>query len=498
MNKTSTFLQIPKLLLTELPGAIFKCCVENGKVSIPFASPGIWDLFELKLEDVQKDAQTLFMRIDPNDIRRLKRIARSSPKYSHKWEIDYQVHLPIKGSRWIRTTAKTQFYDNSNYICYGYTTDVTERKKAARALLQKEERLHFALESSEEGIWDYNFPKKSLFLSSRFLERFGLAHETSENLDFWLNFIHPEDIKMFKVDFLKYLRGKNRIFTTEARIKCFDGSYKWVLYKGKIIAWDRNNLPVRMVGTHADITLRKIRELELEEHIRTVKNQNSRLSNFAYIVSHNLRTHTSNLEILLQFIENAESQEEKDIEFGYLKSISRQLSETIMHLNEVLSIQNKKNLELKNHNLYGYIKKVEDMLNREIKYKNVLLINNVHKELFIDYNSAYLESILYNLLSNSIKYADSTRQPVINIDCYRKDKYRILKISDNGQGMNIEKIGSDLFGMYKTFHGNKDAKGIGLFITKNQVEAMGGKIEVESVLNAGTTFYVYIKSNFSG
>ena len=107
----------------------------------------------------------------------------------------------------------------------------------------------------------------------------------------------------------------------------------------------------------------------------------------------------------------------------------------------------------------------------------------------VKYNPAYLESILLNFISNSIKYAHPDRTPIITLS-FDKIKNE-MKISDNGLGIDLKKYGSSLFGMYKTFHNNKDAKGIGLFITKNQIEAMGGKISIESEPNVGTTFTVY-------
>jgi signal transduction histidine kinase len=79
------------------------------------------------------------------------------------------------------------------------------------------------------------------------------------------------------------------------------------------------------------------------------------------------------------------------------------------------------------------------------------------------------------------------------VDCFQEEDFTILHIKDNGLGIDMKKYGEKLFGMYKTFHGNKDARGIGLFICKNQIETMGGKIEVDSELGVGTTFKIYIK-----
>ncbi|OCC28252.1 Histidine kinase [Leptospira interrogans serovar Canicola] len=101
-----------------------------------------------------------------------------------------------------------------------------------------------------------------------------------------------------------------------------------------------------------------------------------------------------------------------------------------------------------------------------------------------------MESILLNFLTNAVKYRHPDRVPEITLNAERQENRLILSIKDNGLGIDMKKYGDKLFGMYKTFHNNKDAKGIGLFITKNQVEAMGGKIEVESRLNNGTTFRI--------
>lgn len=109
----------------------------------------------------------------------------------------------------------------------------------------------------------------------------------------------------------------------------------------------------------------------------------------------------------------------------------------------------------------------------------------------VNVNAAYLESIILNLLTNAIKYRQPDRYPIIEIDCYSSDKDELtLKVRDNGLGINLAKYKDQLFGIFKTFHGSKDAKGIGLYITKFQVEAMRGQIDVESEEMKGSTFII--------
>ena len=138
-----------------------------------------------------------------------------------------------------------------------------------------------------------------------------------------------------------------------------------------------------------------------------------------------------------------------------------------------------------------FIRKAIGVLNEQIHLKNANIINTVANDVIINYNPAYMESILLNLLSNAIKYAHPERDPIIFISSkYEKNKL-VLLISDNGIGIDLKKNGDKIFGLYKTFAGNPDARGLGLFITRNQIEFMSGKITVESELGLGTTFKVY-------
>lgn len=105
----------------------------------------------------------------------------------------------------------------------------------------------------------------------------------------------------------------------------------------------------------------------------------------------------------------------------------------------------------------------------------------------------YLDSIVLNLITNSIKYCSPDRDSYVLLECVETENIVQLIVKDNGIGIDLKKNGHKLFGMFKTFHAHPDARGVGLFITKNQVEAMGGKIEVESEIGVGTTFKITFK-----
>lgn len=240
-----------------------------------------------------------------------------------------------------------------------------------------------------------------------------------------------------------------------------------------------------------DITWKVQKQKQLVQSMEIIRNQNKQLLNFAYIVSHNLKSYSNNLASILNMLSSAQSESEKDEMVGFLKNISSSFSSTVEHLNEIVEVQNKGYLERSNVKLRKYIEKVIDSLSIQIKTTGTVIYNDVDENIMINYNEAYLESILQNFLTNAIKYRNPGRRPEIKISTFLKDEIIILQIKDNGKGINLEKYGDKLFGMYKTFHGNPDAKGIGLFITKYQVEAMGGHIEVHSKEGEGTEFNIF-------
>jgi signal transduction histidine kinase len=182
---------------------------------------------------------------------------------------------------------------------------------------------------------------------------------------------------------------------------------------------------------------------------------------------------------------------EKSELLQHLKRVSLSLNDTLYNLNEVVSIRNNMNMVIEPLNLREYILQALGVLSEQIIQKNVQIINNVPEDTLVNYNPAYLESVVLNFISNAIKYSSPERQPKIELSVFHEKENMIFKVSDNGIGIDMKKNGDKLFGMYKTFNNNPDARGIGLFITKNQIDAMGGKVEVESELGIGTSFRIY-------
>lgn len=256
---------------------------------------------------------------------------------------------------------------------------------------------------------------------------------------------------------------------------------------------DKNGQIVGVSCILRDITLHKKAEKETQALLEITIRQYERLKNFAYIVSHNLRSHSGNIGILLDmYIKKTPGASENKI-LEHVKTASDSLNETIRNLNEVVLMNAEVIQCLEPINLYSAIEIAINSINQLIVDAGVEIINKLNEQFNIMGLPAYIDSILLNIITNGIKYRSPDRKGVIKLSAELQNNYVVLSIEDNGIGIDLKKHGNKLFGMYQTFHGNKDARGIGLFITKNQIEAIGAKVEVESRVDFGTTFKIYFK-----
>ena len=240
-----------------------------------------------------------------------------------------------------------------------------------------------------------------------------------------------------------------------------------------------------------DVTL-LVDNLERSKRLLALTNQqNARLQNFAYIISHNIRSHSANLTALVDFLQTAPDEAQATMFLQMLKTSTNKLAETIVNLNEIVTATSTSHQPWEPRALGHEVHRALEALNVLTHQCGLVVTVDVPTGTTVMVVPAYLDSILLNLLSNAIKYRSATGVPHLWVSCYREDDYTVLTIRDNGRGIDLVRNHAKVFGMYKTFHNNDDARGLGLFITKNQIEAMNGKIEVDSAVGVGSTFKIY-------
>ncbi|MCF4100740.1 PAS domain-containing sensor histidine kinase [Gillisia sp. M10.2A] len=278
-------------------------------------------------------------------------------------------------------------------------------------------------------------------------------------------------------------------FKIELKMLTHHGREFWVVATGKPVYSDEQEI-IGIRGVFQDIDVNKSNELNLQNSLDIIATQNSRLFNFAHVVSHNLRSHSSNLSLVAQLLTESNDAREKLNLLDNVVDISDNLDDAISELNSMVSHHGLLTKERSNVSFNKALDIVVAATSSLINRERAKIISEFTALKEINYIPEYLESILLNLITNAIRYKHPGRKPVIFIQTYMANDQCFMEVSDNGMGIDLEQYGDKMFGMYKTFHRNPDAKGIGLFITKNQVETMGGSISVTSTINIGTTFKI--------
>ncbi len=243
-----------------------------------------------------------------------------------------------------------------------------------------------------------------------------------------------------------------------------------------------------------DVTQQKNTESNLLKLLNLSKSQNERLQNFAHIVSHNLRSHSTNISSLVQLIGEKYPVKENEL-FKMLLLASENMIETTNNLSDVALLYSTNKDEINRFKIKKLVKKSIDTFQIDLNHHNILVDINIDESIEIYGFAEYLDSVFQNLISNAIKYSRESNYKFLRIVSYDEENYIKLSFEDNGLGIDLSRYRDKIFGMYKTFHYTENSRGLGLFITKNQMEAMGGWIEVESEVNVGSKFNLYFKKN---
>ncbi|NER14450.1 PAS domain-containing protein [Leptobacterium flavescens] len=279
-------------------------------------------------------------------------------------------------------------------------------------------------------------------------------------------------------------------FHIEVKLNTSRGRTFWAIIIGRPIYQPSTRKIIGIRGVIQDIYELKIKEISIQKSMDIIASQNSRLYNFAHIVSHNLRSHSSNLELVSELFKGTNDPAEKDELFNTVTEISYSLNKTIEHLNEVAAIHTRINKKMERVQLSKTLQLVMASIKQIVMQEKAIIESDFSEVDELTYIPAYLESIMLNLITNAIKYKHPDRIPHIKIRSYRKGEKIRMEVSDNGIGIDLETFGSKIFGMYKTFHQADNAVGIGLFLTKNQIESLNGSIDVQSEVGTGTTFII--------
>ena len=236
----------------------------------------------------------------------------------------------------------------------------------------------------------------------------------------------------------------------------------------------------------------------MQDITRELRKTNSELEKFAYITSHNLRAPVVNLMSLTEMQTEDIISEELNHEINEKIHFSvKQLDSTLNDLIEIVASKSGEYVNREHLDLQKELNVIIRSIEKQVKESGAQIETNFAEVKGIYFPKRFLHSILINLLTNAIKYKSDKRKLMIKITTQVNKEHTILYFSDNGLGMNMNKFGSKIFGLYQRFHSKIDGKGLGLYIVKSQIESMDGKIDVESTVDGGTTFKISFENRLA-
>jgi PAS domain S-box-containing protein len=406
------------------------------------------------------------------------------------FSIEYRLRHKSEIWRFVKDDGIPMVQSDGQVTIEGFIIDITAQKDAEKELIKvaKENYRLFNTAVNLNAIagFDGYFRK----ISPAWEQLLGWT-ELELKAKPYAEFVHPDDVEITD-GATAFISDGNDLHHFENRYRCKDGSYRWLLWSS---ASDVKNQLI--YASAIDITERKKSEDELlrsKQNLEAVavklQEKNRQLDEFAHIISHNLRSPVGNIKALIGLLDPSSTLLDYQQIFEKINTVSNNLGETMNELMETLKVKTDTDIPRIEIRFKEIFDKVVQSLEGELIQRSASISFDFNDAPKIYYSKAYLESIFQNLLSNALKYSSPKRKPEIKVTTTTVDTGVELRVQDNGLGIDLAKHGSKLFGLHKTFHEHKDAKGVGLFLVKTQVEALGGSITAESDLDQGTTFII--------
>ncbi|WP_052354471.1 PAS domain S-box protein [Flectobacillus major] len=371
--------------------------------------------------------------------------------------------------------------------------DITQKRQDEQEIIQTNSRLKTAQEIAHLGYWERDLESDFIYWSDEVYKIFEITHSPETfTYDTFIQMVHPDDRTAIQLLEFSVLYGNNPV-EKAFRVMLPNGKTKHLFSKTQVI-FDTFGNPSRIDSTIQDITERKKSEEEREILIRELTQNNKDLRQFSYITSHNMRSPLSNLVGLLKLLDTSTITDPTTLMIleGFRIS-THQLNDTINDLIKILIIKENVNVHKEDILFEEIWHKITQMTYQLIAEAQANINIDFEKAPIVSFNATYLESILLNLLSNSLKYRAKDRPLSIWLSTEKRDNCIILYFSDNGLGIDLKRHRNKVFGLYQRFHDHPDSKGIGLYMVDAQIKSLGGNIEIDSYTDRGTTFTLTFK-----
>lgn len=377
----------------------------------------------------------------------------------------------------------------------GTVLDLTEEKEAAEKLIAAQTELSqvkefvFLADSVPQLVWTTKPDGGVDYLNQNWYNYTGQKPEQSKEWG-WAPVIHPDDIDRTIETWSRCVKEEVP-YQIEYRLKKSDGSYRWFLGKGAPMKNEVGKI-IKWFGTCTDIHDLKAYEEVLVKKNEELTKTNKDLDNFVYTASHDLKAPIVNLEGLITLVKKKVSskiQEDEKHLLTLMETSINKFKNTIHDLTEITKINKKINEDIQLVFFNEVLEDVKEDLSSFIQetgteFKSDFQVPDIY------FSKLNFKSVVYNLISNAIKYRSPDRTPVIEIQTFKEENFCVLCIKDNGLGFDIRQK-EKIFSMFRRLHSHVEGTGLGLYIVKRLVEDAGGKVEVDSIINEGSEFRIY-------
>ena len=451
---------------------------------------GIETIFGYTQEEVGNNSAWWFDKIHPEDsIKMSVKLYSFIEQKSEKWQDQYRFRCADNTYKYVLDRGfLLKDKKGRAHRMIGAIQDITKQKKEQENLKLLETvvtQTKDAVVITKSDSNSETFPN-IIYVNNAFCAMTG--YKSKKVLSKPFNPFNTEELDSHEYEKFISAIVEKRECQIETLTKKKNKEEYWVRFS-MIPIYNSDNELSHWISIQKDVTEERKQEKEKEQLIRELTQNNKDLKQFSYITSHNLRAPLSNLIGLLNLIEDIPINDSELLEIinGFKKS-THLLNETINDLVKIIVIKDKISIQKENVTINEVVEHVFSQLKFQIERSKPILKLNFDEADTIYTNKAYLESILINLLTNSIKYKSETKKLKISITIKKTNNSTILKFKDNGIGIDLKRNSEHIFGLYQRFHDYPDSKGLGLYLVKSQIESLGGTIAIESEVNKGTEF----------
>jgi len=479
--------EILKLIIDGTSAGIWDWDFETGEV---YWSENFYGLLGYVQGEIPAKIETFYNLLHPEDKVLVAKALNAHLKHKLPYRVEARLKTKDNVYKYFECTGKAIFEDNKPVRMAGCNTDINERKVLENKLAESEYLLSEAGRLARMGGWEWDRDTRKNAWSKTVYDIYELPYDYDLNFaNPYSYFLPPYDEMLKKA--VESCLADGIIWDLELQLLTDKGRVIWVRSYGEPVYNSAGDVQ-KLRGVFMDIEKYKTSQIALEGSIDVMTQNNLQLKNFTHILSHNIRNHANNIAMLTSFVNEDTLDEENAELIQRIVKVSQGLTGTLDDLSEAIKVQESE--------LISDALKFEQVIDVVLGVLDIDLKNNdatVKKELWTEeviFPRLYLESIIMNLVTNAVKYRKTDVAPVITLRTYtNKDNCVVLECQDNGMGIDLEVHGKKLFGLYKTFHEGRDSHGVGLFLTKTQVESQGGQIFIESEPNIGSTFRVVFK-----